>query len=313
MNNVACVIGGHQDHVDLMNKPIVGVIGLGSMGGGVAKSLLRAGFLVRVCDVRAEVVQSFAAAGALACASAAELARVCDVVILLVINAEQVEIVLFGEDGAANAMREGSVLLLSATVPPEYAERLGPRLARRGVHMIDAPVSGGEAKAARGEMTVMASGVPEAFSLCETVFAAIAQKVYRLGDAPGTGSKVKMINQLLAGVHIAAAAEAMALGIKAGADPKMLYDVITNSAGNSWMFQNRAPHMLAGDYLARSAVDIFVKDLGIVLEAGRKSTFPLPLTAAAHQMFLMAAAAGHGREDDAAVIKIFPGIDLPSR
>jgi 3-hydroxyisobutyrate dehydrogenase len=234
-------------------------------------------------------------------------------VILLVVNAEQVEIVLFGEDGAASAMREGSVLLLSATVPPEYAEGLGPRLARRGVYMIDAPVSGGEAKAAQGEMTVMAAGAPEAFSLCAPVFAAIAQKVYRLGDAPGTGSKVKMINQLLAGVHIAAAAEAMALGIKAGADPKMLYDVITNSAGNSWMFQNRAPHMLAGDYLARSAVDIFVKDLGIVLEAGRKSTFPLPLTAAAHQMFLMAAAAGHGREDDAAVIKIFPGIDLPSR
>src|SRR5262249_26141842 len=166
-------------------------------------------------------------------------------------------------------------------------------------------------KAARGEMTVMAAGAPEAFSLCEPVFAAIAQKVFRLGDAPGTGSKVKMINQLLAGVHIAAAAETMALGLKAGADPKMLYDVITNSAGNSWMFQNRAPHMLAGDFLARSAVDIFVKDLGIVLEAGRKSTFPLPLTAAAHQMFLMAAAAGHGREDDAAVIKIFPGIGLP--
>jgi 3-hydroxyisobutyrate dehydrogenase len=296
-----------------MNKPIVGVIGLGSMGGGVAKSLLRAGFPVRVCDVRAEVVQSFAAAGALACSSPAELARACDVVILLVVNAGQVEIVLFGEDGAASALREGSVLLLSATVPPEYAEGLGPRLARRGVYLIDAPVSGGEAKAARGEMTVMAAGVPEAFSLCEPVFAAIAQKVYRLGDAPGTGSKVKMINQLLAGVHIAAAAEAMALGIRAGADPKMLYDVITNSAGNSWMFQNRAPHMLAGDYLARSAVDIFVKDLGIVLEAGRKSTFPLPLTAAAHQMFLMAAAAGHGREDDAAVIKIFPGIDLPGR
>ena len=142
---------------------------------------------------------------------------------------------------------------------------------------------------------------------------AIAQKVYRLGEAHGTGSKVKMINQLLAGVHIAAAAEAMALGIKAGADPQVLYDVITNSAGNSWMFQNRAPHILAGDYLPRSAVNIFVKDLGIVLEAGKRSTFPLPLTAAAHQMFLMAAAAGHGREDDAAVIKIFPGIDLPKR
>ena len=296
-----------------MNKPIVGVIGLGSMGGGVAKSLLRAGFPVRVCDVRAEVVQSFAASGAVACASPAELGAACDVVILLVVNAEQAEAVLFGEHGAAGAMRKGSVLLMSVTVSPDYAERLGPRLAQGGILMIDAPVSGGEVKAASGQMTVMAAGAPEAFAVCEPVFAAIAQKVYRLGETPGTGSKVKMINQLLAGVHIAAAAEAMALGIKAGADPQALYDVITNSAGNSWMFQNRAPHILAGDYLPRSAVNIFVKDLGIVLEAGKKSTFPLPLTAAAHQMFLMAAAAGHGREDDAAVIKIFPGIDLPAR
>jgi 3-hydroxyisobutyrate dehydrogenase len=296
-----------------MSKPITGVIGLGAMGGGVAASLLRAGFVVRVCDVRAGVVQSLVAAGAVACASPADLAAACDIVILLVVNAEQTETVLFGEGGAAGAMRKGSVLLMSVTVPPDYAERLGPRLAERGILMLDAPVSGGEAKAASGEMTVMAAGVPEAFALCEPVFAAIAQKVYRLGETPGAGSKVKMINQLLAGVHIAAAAEAMALGIKAGADPKVLYDVITNSAGNSWMFQNRAPHILAGDYLPRSAVNIFVKDLGIVLEAGKKSTFPLPLTAAAHQMFLMAAAAGHGREDDAAVIKIFPGIDLPQR
>src|SRR5262249_45354814 len=160
----------------------------------------------------------------------------------------------FGEHGAAGAMRKGSVLLMSVTVSPDYAERLAPRLVQSDILMIDAPVSGGEVKAASGQMTVMAAGAPEAFAVCEPVFAAIAQKVYRLGEPPGTGSKVKMINQLLAGVHIAAAAEAMALGIKAGADPQALYDVITNSAGNSWMFQNRAPHILAGDYLPRSAV-----------------------------------------------------------
>ncbi|SRR5581483_8424285 len=294
-----------------MNTPKVGVIGLGSMGGGVARSLLRGGFETRVCDVRPEVVKPLADAGAIACASPAELGAQCDVVIVLVVNAEQTETVLFGAQGAAAAMRTGSVVVLSVTVPPEYAERLSPRLAERGILLLDAPVSGGEARAAAGEMTIMAAGPAEAFAACEPVFPAIAQKVYRLGEAHGTGSKVKMINQLLAGVHIAAAAEAMALGIKAGADPQVLYDVITNSAGNSWMFQNRAPHIIAGDYLPRSAVNIFVKDLGIVLEAGKRSTFPLPLTAAAHQMFLMAAAAGHGREDDAAVIKIFPGIDLP--
>jgi putative dehydrogenase len=296
-----------------MNTPKVGVIGLGSMGGGVARSLLRGGFKVRVCDVRAEVMKALAEAGAVACASPAELGADCDVVIVLVVNAEQTETVLFSEQGAAPAMRPGSVVMLSVTVPPEYAERLAPRLAERGILMLDAPVSGGEVRAAAGEMTIMAAGPAEAFATCEPLFGAIAQKVYRLGDTHGTGSKVKMINQLLAGVHIAAAAEAMALSLKAGADPKVVYEVICNSAGSSWMFQNRVPHVLAGDYAPRSAVNIFVKDLGIVLEAGKKSAFPLPLTAAAHQMFLMAAAAGHGREDDAAVIKIFPGVDLPKR
>jgi len=292
MNGVALVVA-RQQGVGRMNKPKVGVIGLGSMGGGVAKSLLRADFPVRVCDVRPEVVQAFVKSGAVACASPAEVGAACDVVIVLVVNAEQTETVLFGEQGAAPAMRRGSVLLMSVTVPPDYAERLGPRLAERGIMMIDGPVSGGEAKAASGEMTVMAAGAPEAFALAEPVLGAIAAKVYRLGGTPGTGSKVKMVNQLLAGVHIAAAAEAMALGIKAGADPKVLYDVITNSAGNSWMFQNRVPHILAGDYSPRSAVNIFVKDLGIVLDAGKKSTLPLPLSAAAHQMFLSAAASGH--------------------
>ena len=158
----------------------------------------------------------------------------------------------------------------------------------------------------------MASGSDAAFAQCAPVLDAIAAKVYRLGDAPGAGSRVKMINQLLAGVHIAAAAEAMALGIKAGADPQALYEVICNSAGSSWMFQNRVPHILAGDYTPLSAVNIFVKDLGIVLDTAQKSRFPLPLTATAHQMFLQAAAAGHGAEDDAAVVKIFPGITLPA-
>jgi len=296
-----------------MSKPQVGVIGLGSMGGGVAKSLLRNGFPVTVCDVRPAVVESFVALGAKPATSPAELAAACTIVIVLVVNAEQVESVMFGADGAAPALPPGSTVVMSVTLPPDYAEKLAQRLADRGILMLDAPVSGGEAKAATGEMTVMASGPPEAFARCEAVLAAIAQKVYRLGDAAGTGSKVKMINQLLAGVHIAASAEAMALGIKSGADPQVLYEVISNSAGSSWMFQNRVPHILDGDYAPRSAVNIFVKDLGIVLEAGKGHKFPLPLTAAAHQMFLMAAAAGYGPEDDAAVVKIFPGITLPTK
>jgi L-threonate 2-dehydrogenase len=231
----------------------------------------------------------------------------------VVVNADQTDSVLFGDRGAANTLRPGSVVLASATVLPEYAERLGQRLAERGVHLIDAPLSGGAAKAADGAMTMMTSGPAEAYAKCEDVLAAIASKVYRLGDRHGQGSKVKIINQLLAGVHIAAAAEAMALGLREGVDPNALYEVITNSAGNSWMFENRVPHILANDYAPLSAVDIFVKDLGLVLDTARATKFPLPLSATAHQMFMAASTAGYGREDDSAVIKTFPGITLPSK
>jgi 3-hydroxyisobutyrate dehydrogenase-like beta-hydroxyacid dehydrogenase len=291
----------------------VGVIGLGAMGLGVARSLLRAGFRTHACDVRREVLAAFAAEGGIACATPAELGAACEVVLTLVVNAQQTESVLLGADGAAGAMRAGSVVIASATVAPEFAETLASRLAALGLGMIDAPVSGGAAKAASGQMTVMAAGSPAHFAKVDDVFKAIAQKVYRLGEAPGAGSKVKMINQLLAGVHIAAAAEAMAMGLRAGADPAVLYEVISNSAGSSWMFQNRVPHILAGDYTPLSAVNIFVKDLGIVLDTAKKSAFPLPLTATAHQMFLAAAAAGRGGEDDSAVIKNFPGIALPQK
>ena len=291
----------------------VGVIGLGAMGLGVARSLLRAGFRTHACDVRREVLDAFAAQGGIACATPGELGAACDVVLTLVVNAQQTETVLLGEQGAAGAMRAGSVVIASATVAPEFAESLALRLAAKGIRMGDAPGSGGAAKAGSGQLTVMAAGAPENFAKVEDVFSAIAQKVYRLGNAPGAGSKVKMINQLLAGVHIAAAAEAMAMGIRAGADPAVLYEVISNSAGSSWMFQNRVPHILAGDYTPLSSVNIFVKDLGIVLDTAKKSAFPLPLTATAHQMFMMAAAAGRGGEDDSAVVKIFPGIELPQK
>ena len=298
-----------------MSKDIhsVGVIGLGAMGMGVAQSLLRGGFEVHAFDIRREAVDKVAAAGGHAADSPAVLAKKVGAVVVLVINADQTETVLFGENGAAANLAPGSVVIASATVSPEFARALGKRLAGMGLLMIDGPVSGGAAKAASGEMTIMASGAPEAFAKCEGVLKAIAGKVYRLGDEPGPGSVTKMVNQLLAGVHIAAAGEAMALAIRAGANPDQVYEVICNSAGGSWMFQNRVPHILAGDYTPLSAVNIFVKDLGIVLDYAKKSIFPLPLSATAHQMFMQASAAGHGAEDDSAVIKIFPGITLPGK
>jgi L-threonate 2-dehydrogenase len=285
------------------------------MGLGVARSLLRAGFRVHACDLRSAVLENFAADGGIACSSPAELGAHCEVVITLVVNAAQTDTVLFGADGVSGAvasMKPGSVVVASATVSPDFAIELGKRVEAAGLQMLDAPVSGGAARAASGEMTMMTSGPALAYAACEDVLAAIAAKVYRLGDAHGAGSKVKIINQLLAGVHIAAAAEAMALGLREGVDAEALYDVITHSAGNSWMFENRVPHILKGDYTPLSAVDIFVKDLGLVLDTARRSKFPLPLSAAAHQMFMMASSAGYGGEDDSAVIKIFPGIDVPA-
>ncbi|WP_186200945.1 L-threonate dehydrogenase [Burkholderia gladioli] len=289
----------------------VGVIGLGAMGLGVARSLLGAGFRVHACDLREDVLAAFAAEGGVPCATPAELGARCEVLITLVVNAAQTEAVLFGEQGAVPAMRAGSVVISSATVAPDFALQLGARVEAAGLLMLDAPVSGGAARAASGEMTVMSSGPAEAYAACEDVLAAIAGKVYRLGAEHGAGSKVKIINQLLAGVHIAAAAEAMALGLREGVDADALYEVITHSAGNSWMFENRVPHILDGDYTPLSAVDIFVKDLGLVLDTARRSKFPLPLSATAHQMFMSASSAGHGGEDDSAVIKTFPGITLP--
>jgi 3-hydroxyisobutyrate dehydrogenase len=295
-----------------MSQPI-GLIGLGAMGRGMAASLRRAGYLVHVCDVRPEAAQAFVADGGVACSHAADVAARCDVVVSVVVNAAQTDAVLFGEHGAAAAMKPQSLFVMCSTVDPNVSIGFEQQLAERGVWYLDAPISGGAAKAAAGQMTMMTAGRPEAYAKAGSALDAMAAQVYKRGDRAGNGSKVKIINQLLAGVHIAAAAEAMALGLREGVDAAALYEVITHSAGNSWMFENRMAHVLAADYTPLSAVDIFVKDLGLVLDTARASKFPLPLASTAHQMFMQASSAGHGREDDAAVIKIFPGIELPQK
>jgi 3-hydroxyisobutyrate dehydrogenase len=293
-------------------KQQAGLIGLGAMGAGIAATLRGKGYEMHVCDARPQAAAAFAAGGGVACATPAEVAAACEVVVSVVVNAQQTESVLFGEGGAAAAMKPGSVFVMCSTVDPNWSIAMEQRLNAMGIHYVDAPISGGAAKAASGQMTVMSSARPEAYAKADAVLDAMAGKVYRLGDKAGAGSKVKIINQLLAGVHIAAAAEAMALGLREGVAPDALYEVITHSAGNSWMFENRMAHVLAADYTPLSAVDIFVKDLGLVLDTARASKFPLPLASTAHQMFMQASTAGYGREDDSAVIKIFPGIELPS-
>ncbi len=310
--------------------PTVGLVGLGAMGSGMAQSLRRAGYAPHVYDVRPGVAQAFvqgsaeasaqtsvnapAHASATACSTLAGLGAACDVVVSVVVNAAQTESVLFGDGhtpGCAASMKPGSVFVMCSTVDPVWSVALEARLQAMGLLYIDAPISGGAAKAASGQMTMMTAGRPQAYAVAQPLLDTMAAKLYLLGSSAGAGSKVKIINQLLAGVHIAAAAEAMALGLREGVDAAALYEVITHSAGNSWMFENRMAHVLAGDYTPLSAVDIFVKDLGLVLDMARATKFPLPLSSTAHQMFMQASTAGFAREDDSAVIKIFPGIRLP--
>jgi 3-hydroxyisobutyrate dehydrogenase len=283
----------------------IGFVGLGSMGLPMAKQLLAAGHTVYGYDIAKPAVEAFTAAGGKAMASPRAVADLVSLLILVVATAEQAEAALFGPDGGASMLGDGGVVILHSTVPPPFAEALGSRLDEMGLSLLDAPISGGRVAAEAGTLTIMASGSEAAFKAAEPAFDAMAKTVYRLGDKPGIASTVKMINQHLAGVHIAAAAEAMALGTACGADPDKLFEVISNSAGNSWMFSNRVPHILARDFTPLSAVEIFVKDLGIVLETAKGRRFPLPIAAAAHQQYLAASAAGFGREDDSAVVKVY--------
>ncbi len=294
---------------------VIGVVGLGAMGLGSATAMHKAGLTVIGCDVADQARDAFISRGGRCVATPAELADECDIVVLLVVNADQVESVLFGAEGLASRLAPGSLIMQCATVAPSYAKTLGTRLTEAGLLMLDAPVSGGAAKAGDGQLSVMSSGAPSAYSKGQAVLDAMAATVYRLGDAPGAGSSVKLVNQHLAGIHIAAAAEAMALGIRMGLDPETLYEVITHSAGNSWMFENRVPHIIKGDYTPLSAVDIFVKDLNIVHQTGRELTLAMPVAASALQQFTAASSAGLGREDDSAVIKVYQrlaGIELPA-
>jgi L-threonate 2-dehydrogenase len=290
-----------------MDKPRVGFIGLGAMGAGMAQSLLREGFPLTGYDIREEAVTRLVERGATAARSPAEAARDARLLIVMVLNNAQVDAVLFGRDGAIDTLPAGATVMLSSTVPAAYVRDLARRLAAKGYHLLDAPVSGGAVAAGKGELNIMASGSAEAFVAAEGALEACGKQVYRLGEAPGIGSTVKAVNQLLAGVNLVTAAEGMAFGVALGADPKVLFEVIKESAGGSWMFGNRVPHMLDDDYTPRSACNIWVKDLGLVLDTAKQLEMPLPVAAAAYQVVMMAAAKGLGPIDDAGFVKVYEG------
>ena len=293
----------------------IAVFGLGSMGYGMAASLLRAGCTTYGFDVAPEQVRKFQAEGG-ATGDFSDVAADLDAVVVVVLNAVQTESVLFGEDAVLPKLKKGTVVIACATVPPDFARSMAERCMDYGVHYLDAPISGGSIKAANGQLSYMASGTPESMQAARPVLDATAATVFELGDEAGHGSAMKAVNQLLAGVHIAAMAEALTFGMTQGISPEKFLEVIPKCAGTSWMLENRAPHIAAGDYTPHSSVDIWPKDLGIVLDIAKSVKFGAPITAAALQQFLAASGSGLGREDDAAVAKVYArnaGLTLPGK
>ncbi|RUX52065.1 NAD(P)-dependent oxidoreductase [Mesorhizobium sp. M4A.F.Ca.ET.050.02.1.1] len=293
----------------------IGVIGLGSMGYGIAQSLLRSGHQVYGSDINTEAVKRLRAQGG-SKADAIAAAHDLNAIVIVVLNAEQTEEVLFGKNDLVSRLTPGTVVVMCVTVAPDFARSAAQRCSALGIHFLDAPISGGSVKAAEGRLSVMASGTQDAFAAARPILDAMAETVFELGDGAGAGSAMKAVNQMLAGIHIAAMAEAISFAVTQGIEPATFLRVIPSCAGTSWMLENRAPHVAEGDYTPRSAIDIWPKDLGIVLDVARKSKFAAPVTAAALQQFIAAAGMGLGREDDAAVAKVYAhnaGIKLPGQ
>ncbi len=287
----------------------VGFIGLGAMGLPMARNLVKTGHTVTAFDVNRDALAAFAGDGGQVAGSAAEAARTADFFVLMVVNGDQADDVLFGSGNAAEALPPGACVIASCTQPPAQAKALGEKLAQHQLTLVDAPVSGGVGGAETGTLTIMASCPAHVFETARPLLEGVGRNIFHVGEEHGAGSTAKLINQLLCGVHIAAAAEALQLAEAAGVSPKSVFDIVSVSAASSWMLNDRGPRMLQDDPDVRSAVDIFVKDLGIVLDHGRAARHGLPLSAAAHQMFLATSGAGLGRADDSQVIAAYRSLN----
>jgi 3-hydroxyisobutyrate dehydrogenase len=292
----------------LMSVTNIAFIGLGAMGAPMAENLVKRQFRVTGFDMREAAREALAAAGGHAAASARDAAEGADALVLMVVNAAQARAVLF-ETGALSALAPGALVILMATCPPGEVEAIAAEVAASGRHLVDAPVSGGVAGARGATLTIMVGAPAEGFEQARPVLEAMGDKVFHVGDRPGQGATVKTVNQLLCGVHIAVAAEALSLAEKAGIDGRLLFEIMGGSAASSWMLKDRGPRMHEADPGVASAVDIFVKDLGIVLDAGRAAKAALPLAAAAHQMFLSASGLGHGGRDDSQVVRAYRALN----
>lgn len=282
----------------------IAFIGLGAMGGAMAGTLVRKQYQVVGYDTHPEAVARLASHGGHAAASAEEAARDADILILMVVNADQAEDVLF-ERLAAEALKPDAAVIVCSTCAPDRVQAIARRVEKTGRGFVDAPVSGGVTGAANGTLTIMAAARKPVFEAVRPVLAAMGSSLFHLGEHPGQGAAMKVVNQLLCGVHIAAAAEGLAFAERAGIDPRIALEVLSGSAAQSWMLKARGPRMIDYDNIVTSAVEIFVKDLALVLDSGRAAKMALPLAAAAHQLFLAASGMGHGHEDDSQVIETY--------
>jgi L-threonate 2-dehydrogenase len=284
----------------------IGFIGLGSMGLPMAKNLAAKGFVVTGYDLRKAAVDDLVAHGGKPSANVGDALADADLAILMVVNAAQAESVLFDTKAIAR-LAPGAVVVVMATCPPARAAALAKRVESAGFGFVDAPVSGGVVGATAGSLTIMVGAGDAQFDKAKPALDAMGGKVARVGKDAGQGATAKAVNQLLCGVHLAAAAEALALARKLGVDMEQMLDIVSGSAASSWMLRDRGGRMLQDEPVVTSAVDIFVKDLGIVLETGDGAAADIPLARAAHEKFVAASAAGFGLLDDSQVIRSFGG------
>ncbi len=282
----------------------IAFVGLGAMGLPMAQNLVKAGHEVRGFDLNKTALAELENTGGQAAASAKDAASGAEVLMLMVVNAAQAEQVMFA-DGALEALKPGATVVLMATCAQAAVQALDAKVQALGHRLVDAPVSGGVVGAQQGTLTMMVACETSVYDEIDPLLQVLGERVFHVGQAPGQGAMVKTINQLLCGVHIAVAAEAFALADKADLDLDMLLQIMGGSAASSWMLQNRGPRMLESDPEVKSAVDIFVKDLGIVLQTGHDIRAGLPIAAAAHQMYLAASGRGDGKADDSQVIQTY--------
>ena len=290
----------------MSDRPVIGVVGVGNMGGAMAANLLARGWHVAVRDIEPSRVAALVAQGATAHESALSVARVAGIVIVCVVDADQSREVLFAPDGVV-ASPHARTVILCPTIAPQDVEQIAQELAGRAIDCIDAPMSGGPARARDGSMSLMVAASQAVFDGHADLLAALSSRLFHVSQRPGDGARTKLVNNLLAGINLAGAAEVLALAQRMGLDLQRTLDVIAQSSGQSWIGSDRMARAITGDYEPRAHMTLLAKDTRLAIEAARSAGFDGPLGERASAVFASAIKAGLAGEDDAAVFKLLAG------